>query len=136
MSSASLRRSTSFGSTVATVVPSRMTVISSDTLQHLVELVGDEDDRGSVGDELVKRDEQLVDLLRDEHRGRLVEDQHLGAAVEHLEDLDPLSLPDPERGHECIEVDVGADRPRQLGETVLGLAELQHTMARPARRRG
>ena len=94
-------------------------------LQHLVELVGDEDDRGSVGDELVKRDEQLVDLLRDEHRGRLVEDQHLGAAVQHLEDLDALSLPDPERGHECIEVDVAADRPRQLGEAVLGLAELQ-----------
>ena len=105
-------------------------------LQHLVELVGDEDDRRAVSDELVQRDEQLVDLLRDEHGGRLVEDQHLGAAVQHLEDLDPLALADPECGDERIEVDVAADRPRQLGEAVLGLAELQDTVVRWAPHRG
>ena len=63
-------------------------------LEHLVELVRDEQDREALGLQLAQRVEQLVDLLRDEHSGRLVEDQGAGAAVEHLEDLDALALAD------------------------------------------
>ena len=46
--------------------------------------------------ELAQVGEERVHLLRHQHRGRLVEDDHLRAAVEHLEDLDPLPLADPE----------------------------------------
>ena len=74
ISSASWRAVTSFGSTSATVRPARMTVMASATAQHLVELVGDEDDGDAAGDELAQRHEQLVDLLGHEHGGRLVED--------------------------------------------------------------
>ena len=35
-----------------------------------------------------------VGLLRRQHGRRLVEDQDVGAAVERLQDLDPLLLPD------------------------------------------
>ena len=45
ISSASWRAVTSSGVTVRTVVPRRITVISSATDEHLVELVRDEDDR-------------------------------------------------------------------------------------------
>ena len=96
ISSASWRAVTDVGSTVATVVPRRMTVISSATCEHLVELVRDEEDGEPLGLELAQVVEQLVDLLRHEHGGGLVEDEDPGAAVEDLEDLDPLPLADPE----------------------------------------
>ncbi len=94
--SASWRELTDSASTVSIVAPRRMTVTSSATDEHLVELVGDEDDREALGLELTQVVEQLVDLLRDEHDGRLVEDDDLGAAVEHLEDLDALAGADAE----------------------------------------
>ena len=56
----------------------------------LVELVGDEDDREALVDELAHDREELVDLLRREHRRRLVEDEDARAPVERLEDLDAL----------------------------------------------
>ncbi len=108
ISSASLRAVTSGVSTVATVVPRRMTVISSATLQHLVELVRDEDDGQALGLELAQVVEELVDLLRHEHGGRLVEDQDAGAAVEHLEDLHPLPVADAEVLDQRVGVDLEA----------------------------
>ena len=78
--------------------------------QHLVQLVGDEDDGQAPRLQLAQRGEQLVDLLRHEHRRRLVEDQDAGAAVEHLEDLDPLPVADAEVVDERVGVDVEAVR--------------------------
>ena len=66
-------------------------------LEHLVELVVDEDDRVALGLQLAQVAEQLLDLLGHQHGGRLVEDQDPGAAEEHLDDLDPLTLADLER---------------------------------------
>ena len=63
-------------------------------LEHLVELVADEDDRLAVGLEALDDREQLGRLLRRQHGRRLVEDQDLGAAVERLQDLDALLLAD------------------------------------------
>ena len=63
-------------------------------LEHLVELVRDEDDRlaalGEAADDL----EELLRLLRGQHGGRLVEHEDVGLAVERLEDLDALLLTD------------------------------------------
>ena len=91
-------------------------------LEHLVELVRDEDRRRPAGGELGERVEQLVDLLRHQHGGRLVEDDDLGAAVQHLEDLDALLLPDTEVAHQCVGVDLEA----------VALAELADLRARLA----
>ena len=63
-------------------------------LEHLVQLVADEDDRRALLLEALDDPEQLARLLRGQHGGRLVEDQDLGAAVEGLQDLDALLLPD------------------------------------------
>ena len=63
-------------------------------LEHLVQLVRDQDHRGAAGHERAQHGEQLVDLLRRQHRGRLVEDQDARVAVERLEDLDALLLAD------------------------------------------
>ena len=76
--------------------------------EHLVELVGDEDQGVALGLELAQVREERVDLLRHQHRGRLVEDDDLGAAVEHLEDLHALPLADAERLDELVGVEVEA----------------------------
>jgi len=70
-------------------------VISSGDREHLVQLVRDEQDGEPFGLELAQVAEQLVDLLRHQHRGGLVQDEDAGPAVEHLEDFDPLPVPDP-----------------------------------------
>ena len=108
ISSASFARLTSPGFTSATVVPAADDGDVVGDRQHLVELVRDEDDGGTVVDELAEVGEQLVDLLRHEHGGRLVEDEDASAAVQHLQDLDPLALADAELGHRGVEVDVRA----------------------------
>ena len=61
---------------------------------HLVQLVGDDDDRLAVVAHVAQHREELVGLLRGEHGGGLVEDEDLGAAVEQLDDLDRLLLRD------------------------------------------
>ena len=110
ISSASCERVTSAGFTSATVVPARMTVMSSETASTSSSLCEMKMIGGAVGDEAVEVGEQLVDLLRHEHGGGLVEDEDAGAAVEHLQDLDPLALADAEVGHGRVEVDVRARR--------------------------
>ena len=63
-------------------------------LEHLVQLVADEDDRHALALEALEDPEELLRLLRREHRGRLVEDEDVRAAVERLQDLDALLLAD------------------------------------------
>ena len=76
--------------------------------EHLVELVGDEDEGEALVLELAQVAEELVDLLRHQHRGRLVEDDDLGAAVEDLEDLHALALADAELLDQLVGVEVEA----------------------------
>ena len=103
---------------------------------HLVELVRDEDHGCAVGNELLEVLEQLVDLLRNQHGGRLVEDQDLGAAVQHLEDLDPLALADPEVGDQGVEIDLDTGRGGDLAEPVVGSLQIESAAADRVRRRG
>ena len=63
-------------------------------LEHLVQLVADEDDRLALLGQAAHDREQLLRLLRGQHRRRLVEDEDVRAAVERLQDLDPLLLAD------------------------------------------
>ena len=63
-------------------------------LEHLVQLVRDEDDRLALRSSATEDLEELLRLLRRQHGGRLVEDQDLRAAVERLQDLDALLLAD------------------------------------------
>ena len=60
-------------------------------LDHLVELVGDEDDGRARGGERADDPEQLLGLARGQHRTRLVEDEDVALSVQRLEDLDALS---------------------------------------------
>ena len=63
-------------------------------LEHLVQLVGDEDDRHAFAVEGLEDREELARLLRREDGRRLVEDQDVRSAVERLQDLHPLLLSD------------------------------------------
>ena len=83
--------------TVSIVLPRRRTVIAVGDVEHLVELVGDEDDRLALGLERAQDREQLVRLLRRQHGRGLVEDEDVGAAVERLQDLHALLLADRDR---------------------------------------
>ena len=64
--------------------------------EYLVQLVRDQDDEVPPARARAAR-RRVVDLVGRQHRGRLVEDQHAGVAVERLEDLDALLLPDGDR---------------------------------------
>ena len=75
-------------------------------LEHLVQLVRDEDHGQALADERAQDLEELARLLRGQDRRRLVEDQHVRRAVERLQDLDPLLLADADvlhlrRGVDC-----------------------------------
>jgi len=59
-------------------------------LEHLAELVRDEDDRRAVLPQSSQDRHQLGDLLRREHGGRLVEHEDARVAIERAEDLDAL----------------------------------------------
>ena len=68
-------------------------------LEHLVQLVADEDDRHALADERAQDLEELARLLRRQDGRRLVEDQDVRRAVERLQDLDPLLLADADVLH-------------------------------------
>ena len=77
-------------------------------LEHLFELVADEDRRLAVGREVADDAEQALRLLGRQHGRGLVEDQDVCAAEQRAQDLDPLQRPDGERGHARGGVDVEA----------------------------
>ena len=62
--------------------------------QHLVQLVGDDQNRLAVVAHTAQHGKQLLRLLRRQHGGRLVQDQDIRTAVEHLDDLDRLLFGD------------------------------------------
>ena len=82
-------------------------------LEHLVQLVADEDDGHSFLGERAQDPEELQRLLRCEHRRRLVEDQDLGAPVERLQDLDSLLLADADVLDASVRVDRELERLRR-----------------------
>ena len=92
--------------------------------QHLVELVRDEDDGGTFGDEPLQGDEQFDHFLRDEHGRGFVEDENLGAAIQHLQDLDALSLSDTEAGNGCVEVELHPESRHELADSRMGAGEI------------
>ena len=90
-------------------------------LEHLVQLVADEDDRLAVGPQAARRSSNSSRrLLRRQHGGRLVEDEDLGAAVERLQDLDALLLADGDVGDERGGIDGEPVLLRQLAHALLG----------------
>ena len=95
----------------------------------------DEDHRHPVGDEALEDLEQLDRLLRGQHRRRLVEDQDVGTAIERLQDLDALLLPDCDRLHLRVRVDVELELVGELAHAALcGGGVEEHAV--PARLRG
>ena len=104
-------------------------------LEHLVELVRDEDDGEALLLEPAQRVEELVDLLGHEDGGRLVEDQGAGAAVEDLEDLDALPVTDAEVLDQGVGVDVEPVRVGDLVDLAPGGAEVEPALARRLRAR-
>ena len=106
-------------------------------LQHLVQLVRDEDDGAAVGRHRAQRLEERARLLRRQHGGRLVEDQDARVAVERLEDLDALLLADRELPDAGARVDGEAELIRQRGHLALerrrGRARADGRAGRPGR---
>ncbi len=74
--------------------------------EHLMKLVGDEDQPTPIGRELTKRDEELVDLLGSENRRRFVQDEQPSLAIERLQDLHTLTLTNGELPDEHRRIDV------------------------------
>ena len=92
---------------------------------HLVQLVRDEDHRAPVGGHRPQRLEQRRRLLRGEHGGRLVEDQDARLAVERLQDLDALLLPDRELPDPRARVDRHPVALAELGHALLDRARVE-----------
>ncbi|MEY4182678.1 MAG: hypothetical protein RLZZ217_1304 [Planctomycetota bacterium] len=86
--------------------------------QHLIEVVGDIDDRHAVAAELVDRGEQPLGLARAQAGGRFVEDEDPCARTQRLGDLHELPLRDGQAaaGGRWIQVEAHASEPaRGLG---------------------
>ena len=62
--------------------------------QHLMQLVGDNDNGLAVGFHVAHDGKELFGLLGGEHGGGFVQDQDVGTAVQHLDDLQRLFLAD------------------------------------------
>ena len=73
--------------------------------QHLVQLVGDDDDGAALGLHLAQNGKQLVGLLRGEHGGGLVQNQDLRAPVQHLQNLHGLLFRNAHLVHRLLRVD-------------------------------
>ena len=61
-------------------------------VEHLMELMGDDDEGLAVRLHVAHDGEELVRFLRGEHGGGLVQNEDIRAAVEHLDDLNGLLL--------------------------------------------
>ena len=72
---------------------------------HLLEFVGDQQDRRSLRAQQRQHPEQLLGFLRGQHRGGFIQDQDARPAVQRLEDFQPLPVAHRQVGHQRIEVD-------------------------------
>ena len=87
-------------------------------LHHLVQLVGDEDDRQPAIRQAAQQVQQLHGLLRREHGRRLVEDEQVRAVVHRLEDLDALLLAHGQVLDERVRVDLEAQLRAELTDAL------------------
>ena len=85
-------------------------------LEHLVQLVADEDDRHALAREVPEDGEQLDGLLRCENCRRLVEDEDVRPPVERLQDFDALLLAHGDVLDESVGVDGEAEAGRELAD--------------------
>ncbi len=74
--------------------------------QHLVQLVGDDDNRLAVGLHVADDAEQLLGLLRGQNRRGFVQNQDIRTTVEHLDDLQRLLLADAHLVDLLVKVEV------------------------------
>ena len=93
-------------------------------LQHLVELVGDDDEGLSVGLHVPHDLEEPVRLLGGQHGGGLVQDQDLGAPVEDLDDLHRLLLGDGHLVDLLIQIDLKTVFFADLGDPLAGRLQI------------
>ena len=75
---------------------------------HLVQLVGDEDDRGAPPRETANNLEELLGLLRSEHGRWLIKDEDVALAIERLQNLNALTNTNGERFNLRVWVDMQA----------------------------
>ena len=99
-------------------------------LEHLVQLVADEDHGHAFADERAEDLEELSRLLRRQHGRRLVEDQDVRSAIERLEDLDPLLLADADVLDTRLRVDREAETVRQFLHALLRRAVVEEDRVR------
>ena len=78
-------------------------------LQHLVQLVADEDDAVSFVGQPAEHAEDFLRLLGGKHGGGLVEHEDPCLAVERLEDLYPLLPPDRKAADSLLRIDLEAE---------------------------
>ena len=95
-------------------------------VQHLVQLVADEDQALALVAHHAEGLEQLHDLLRGEHRGGLVEHQDLRAAVQDLQDLHALLQAHGQVLHPRGQVHRQAVAVHDLGDLPRRLLQAQH----------
>ena len=93
------------------------------------ELVGDDDDRLAVLDQISHNREELVDLLLSQNCRGLVQDQDLRASVEGLEDLDALLHADGDIAHLGVRIDVQAVFLDDFLHVLLGLPHIERNAA-------
>jgi hypothetical protein len=62
--------------------------------EHLLQLVGHQQDRASFSGEPAQHGKEPLALLRGQYRGRLIKDQDIGAAAQRSQDLEALAQPD------------------------------------------
>src|SRR5207249_8721985 len=101
-------------------------------LEHLAQLVADEDDRLAGLDQVPEHDKELVSLLRSQHASRLVQDEDAGAAVQHLHDLDALLQSDGK----LASASIGVERQAVLARHLLDVAPRLSTVVYAARDHG
>ena len=74
-------------------------------LQHLVELMGDDDKGLAIGFHVAHDGEQLVGFLGSQHSGGLVQNKDVSAAIQNLDDFHGLLL----RNRHIVDLHVGID---------------------------
>ena len=94
-------------------------------IQHLMELVGDDDEGLTVRLHVPHDLEQLVRLLRRQDGGRLVQDQNIRAPEQYLDDLHSLLLGNGHIVDLLVGVDVKAVLIADLLDFLAGLGQVQ-----------
>jgi len=85
-------------------------------LEHLVQLVADEDDAVALIAQPPQHGEDLGSLLRSQNGRGLIEDKDSRITVERLEDLDPLLPAHRQPAHALVRINLEAESSTQLAD--------------------